>query len=81
MKLNTGVTRCVQAHYVTACRNAVTLYVADMIRSYELNSNPVRHEVTLGFPVCCGSPSDVFATSSGFVHLVHMLRSKIENAQ
>jgi hypothetical protein len=24
---------------------------------------------TLGFPVCYGSPSDVFAASSGFVHL------------
>jgi hypothetical protein len=24
---------------------------------------------TMGFPVCYGSPSDVFAASSGFVHL------------
>jgi len=57
------VLRCVHAHYVTACRNAVTL-----IRSYKLNPNPEHHDVTLGFPVCYGSPSDVFAASSGFVH-------------
>jgi len=30
---------------------------------------------TMGFPVCYGSPSDVFAASSGFVHL-YMLRFK-----
>jgi hypothetical protein len=30
---------------------------------------------TLGFPVCYGSPSDVFAASSGFVHL-YTLRFK-----
>jgi hypothetical protein len=30
---------------------------------------------TMGFPVCCGIPSDVFASSSGFVHL-YTLRFK-----
>ena len=30
---------------------------------------------TLEFPVCYGSPSDVFAASSGFVHL-YILRFK-----
>ena len=30
---------------------------------------------TLGFPVCYGSPNDVFAASSGFVHL-YTLRFK-----
>jgi len=29
----------------------------------------------MGFPVCCGSPNDVFAASSGFVHL-YILRFK-----
>jgi hypothetical protein len=50
--------------------------VTDTIWSYELNYHPVPHSVTvtcehytLGFPVCYGSPSDVFAASSGFVHL------------
>jgi hypothetical protein len=53
---------------VTAYRHAVTLQVTDTIRSYELNCHPVPHGVTvscerytLGFPVCYGSPSDVFA--------------------
>jgi hypothetical protein len=32
----------------------------------------VRHDVTLGFPVCYGSPSDVFAASSSSVNLVHI---------
>jgi hypothetical protein len=47
-----------------------------------LNFDPVLHGVTLscdrytiGFPVCYGSPSDVFAASSGFVHL-YILRFK-----
>jgi len=30
---------------------------------------------TMGFPVCHGNPSDVFAASSGFVHL-YTLRFK-----
>ena len=67
---------------VTAYRSAVTLPVTDTIRSYELNFHPVPHGVTvscerytLGFPVCYGSPSDVFATSSGFVYL-YTLRFK-----
>jgi len=52
------------------------LQVTDMIRSYELNFHPVPQGVTvscerytLGFPVCYGGPSDVFAASSSFVHL------------
>jgi hypothetical protein len=47
-----------------------------------MNSYPVPHGVTvscerytLGFPVCYRSPSDVFATSSGFVQL-YTLRFK-----
>ena len=66
----------------TAYRNAVTLQVTDTIRSYELNFYPVPHGVTvscerytLGFPVFYGSPSDVFAASSGFVYL-YTLRLK-----
>jgi len=50
--------------------------VTDTIRNYELNFYPVPQDVTesyeryiTGFPVCQRSPSDVFATSSGFVHL------------
>jgi len=66
---------------VTAYRNVVTLQVTATIQSYELNFLPVHHGVTvscerytLGFPVCYGSPSDVLAASSGFVHLyVHIL--------
>jgi hypothetical protein len=53
-----------------------------MIQSYKLNFHPVPHGVTisferytLGFPVCYGSPSNVFAASSGFVHL-HTLHLK-----
>jgi hypothetical protein len=71
-----SVLRWVHTCNVTACRNAVTLQVTDTIRSYELNFHPVPRGVTvsyvrytLGFPVCYGSPSDVFAASSGFVHL------------
>jgi len=64
--------RWVNTCNVTAYPNAVTMQVTDMIRSYELNLHPVLHGVTvscerytLGFPVCYGSPSDVFAASSG----------------
>ena len=71
-----SVLRWVHTCNVTAYRNAVTLQVTYTIRSYELNFHPVPHGVrvsckryTLGFPVCYGSPRDVFATSSGFVHL------------
>jgi hypothetical protein len=67
---------------VTAYRKAVTLQVTDTIRSYGLNFLPVPHGVTvscesytLGFPVCYGGPSDVFAVSSDFVHL-YTLRFK-----
>ena len=67
---------------VTAYRNAVTLQVTHTIRSYELNFHPVPHCVTVScerytlvFPVCYGSPSDIFAAGSGFVHL-HTLRFK-----
>ena len=47
----------------------------DTIRSYELNFHPVPHGIvtceryTTGLPICYESPSDVFAASSGFVHL------------
>jgi hypothetical protein len=58
------------------------LQVTDTIRSYELNFHPVPHGVTvtcerytMGFPVCYGNPSDVFAASRGFVHL-YTLRFK-----
>jgi hypothetical protein len=50
--------------------------MTDTIRNYELNFYPVPQGVTvscenytLGFPVCYGSPSDVVAANSGFVHL------------
>ena len=52
-----------------------------MIRSYKLNFHPVPHGVvtceryTMGFPVCYGILSDVFAASSGFIHL-YTLRFK-----
>jgi hypothetical protein len=53
-----------------------------MIWSHELNSHPVPNGVavscklyTVGFPVCYGSPSDVFAASSGFVYS-YILRFK-----
>jgi len=56
--------------------DTVTLQVTHTIWSYELNFHPVPHGVTvycerytLGFPDCYGSPSDVFAGSSGFIHL------------
>jgi hypothetical protein len=61
---------------VTAYHNALTLQATVTIQSYELNFHPVPQGVTvscerytLGFPVCYGSLSDVFAASSGFVHL------------
>jgi len=42
-------------------------------RKFYVSSRDVRiacpRLYTLGLPVCYGSPSDVFATSSGFVHL------------
>jgi hypothetical protein len=67
--------RWVHTCNVTAYRNAVTLQVTHTIRSYELNFHPVPHDVTVscepntvGFLVT-GAPSDVFAASSGFVHL------------
>jgi len=78
----TNEKRWIHTRNVTACRNAETLQVTDTIQIYELNFHPVPHGVTvscerytLGFPVCHGSPSDVFAASSGFVHL-YTLRSK-----
>lgn len=46
--------------------------VTEIIRSYELNSNPVRHDVTFRFPVCYGSPSDVFAANSSLVRVVRI---------
>ena len=57
------------------------LQVSDTIRSYDLNFHSVPHDVltcehyTTGFLDCYGSPSDVFAVSSGFVHL-YTLRFK-----
>ena len=79
---NLSILRWVHTCNVTACRNAVTLQVTHTIRSYKLNFYPVPHGVTvscerytLGFPVCYGSPSDVFAANSGFVHL-YTLRFK-----
>ena len=67
---------------ITAYRNTVTLQVTNTIQSSELNFHPVDHGLTvswkrytLGFPVCYGSPSDVLATSSRFVHL-YILRFK-----
>jgi hypothetical protein len=56
--------------------------VTDTIRSYQLNFHPAPHGVrvsceryTVGFPVYYGSPSDLFAASSDFVHL-YTLRFK-----
>jgi hypothetical protein len=78
----TAQLRWVHTCNVTAYHNAVTLQVTDTIQSYKLNFHPVLHGVTvpsqhytLGFPVCYGSPSDVFAASSGLVHL-YTLRFK-----
>jgi len=74
--------RWVHTCSVIAYLKAVTLQVTDTIRSYALNFHPVPHGVTVsceryttGFPVCYGSQSDVFADSSGFVHL-YTLRFK-----
>jgi hypothetical protein len=68
--------RSVHTGNVTTYRSAATLQVTDTIRSYGLNFHPVPQGVTVscerytvGFKVCYGSPSDVFAASSGFVHL------------
>ena len=73
---NVTALRCAVTLQVWTHPKAITLQVTDTIRSYELNLNPVPHGVTVscerytfGFPVCYGSPSDVFATSTGFVHL------------
>jgi hypothetical protein len=62
------VLRWVHTCNVPTYRNAVTLPVTDTIRSFELNFHSVPHGITvscerytLGFPVCYGSPSDVFA--------------------
>jgi hypothetical protein len=77
--------RWVHTCNVTACCNAVTLQATDTIRRYELNFHPVPHGVTVsceryttGFPVCYGSPSDVFAEEQTVVtcHVArpHLLR-------
>ena len=78
----TCILRLVHTCNVTAYRKAITLQVTYTVRSYELNFHPVPRGVTvscerytLGFPVCYGSPSDVFAASSGFLHL-YTLRFK-----
>ena len=68
--------RWVHTCNITVYCNAVMLQVTDTIRSCELNFHPVPHGVTvscecytMGFLVCYGSSSDVFATSRGFIHL------------
>jgi hypothetical protein len=68
--------RWVHTCNVHAFRNAATLQVTHTIRSYDLNFHPVPHGVTVSckrytrrFPVCYGCPNDVFAASSGLVHL------------
>jgi hypothetical protein len=50
--------------------------VPELKRSYDLNFRPVPHGVTVScerhtrrFPVCYGSPSDVFAASSDLANL------------
>ena len=75
----TRLLRWVHTCNVTAYRNAVRLQVTDTIRSYEMNFHPVPNGVTVscerytaGFSVCYGSPGDVFATSSGFIHLYRL---------
>ena len=77
-----SVLRKVQTCNVTAYRHAVTLQVTDTIRSCDLNFHPLPHGVAvsceryaLGFPVDYGSPRNIFAASSGFVHL-YTLRFK-----
>jgi hypothetical protein len=59
--------------------------MTDTIQIYELNFHPVPRGLTvscgrytLGFPVCYGSPSDVFAASSGFLHLYTLKKKKKE---
>ena len=70
------VFRWVHTCNVIAGLNSITLWVIETIWNYELNFHPMPHDVTescecytSGFPVCHGSPSDVFAASSGFVLL------------
>ena len=76
MKIQCFMLRLAHTYNVTVYRNAITFQMTDTILSYELNFHPVPHGVTVscerytaGFPVCYGSPSDVFAASSGSVHL------------
>jgi len=65
-------------------RNAITFQVTDTIRSYELNFHPVPHGVTIsckrytvGFPVCYGSPSDVFAlAAASYIYIHYALKKK-----
>jgi hypothetical protein len=71
-----GVYKWVHTCNVNTYCNTITLQVTDTIRSYELNFHPMPHGITVScecytmrFPVCYGSPSNVFAASSGFVHL------------
>jgi hypothetical protein len=68
--------RWVHTCNVTAYRNAVRLQVSWHEAELYLNFHPVLHGVTSSceghnkrFPVCYGSPSDVYAASSGFVRL------------
>ena len=56
--------------------------MTDTIRSYKLNFHPMPQGVRVtceryivGFPVCHGSPSDVFAARNSFIQL-YMLRFK-----
>jgi len=59
--------------------------VSDTIWSYELHFHPVPHGVVTCeryitvFPVCYRSPSDVFAASSGFIHLYTLRFKEKEN--
>jgi hypothetical protein len=78
LELNPGPDNLMWVHTstVNAYRNAVTLQVAHTIRSYDLKFHCVPHGVTVfcelytrRFPVYYGTPSDVIATSSGFVNL------------
>ena len=69
--------RCVHTCNFTAYRNAVTLQVTDTIRSYVPHGGTVSYErYTVGFPVCYGSPSDVFAARRGFRTLIYINASK-----
>ena len=75
--------RWVHTCNVTAYRNVVTLQVTDSTElRAELSSRASRRNSILralhtGVPSLYGSPSDVFAASSGFVHL-YTLRFKEE---